>query len=167
MLIYIHPSLPSSWFTIISYLAINFLLMKSIRFLNEFFLLILFCLFVCFVLICFQSLLPLALLNDLRMEFYSEIIWNSDFKYCHFPYCSVSFITLASVVYITQILPKTSHLISVSLNLLYLCSDCPYSRYLQCSCSHSSSLFRDTFPERSTLTTLLMSPLNWLVCYYT
>lgn len=90
-------------------------------------------------------------------------IWNSDFKYCHFPYWSVSFIILASVVHITQILPNTSHLISVSLNLLYLCSDCSYSRYLQCSCSHSSSLFRDTFPERSTLTTLLMSPLTWLV----
>ena len=91
-------------------------------------------------------------------------IWNSDFNYCHFPYCSVSFIILASVVYITQILPNISHLISVSLNLLYLCSDCSFSRYLQCSCSHSSSLFRNTFPERSALTTLLMSPLTWLVC---
>ena len=87
-------------------------------------------------------------------------IWNSDSKYCHFPYCSLSFTILASVVYITQVLPNTSHLLSVSLNLLYLCSDCSYTSYLQCSCSHSSYLFRDTFPERSNLNTILMSHLT-------
>ena len=84
-------------------------------------------------------------------------IWKSDSMYCHFPYCSLSFTILASVVYITQVLP---HLLSVSLNLLYLCSDFSYTSYLQCSCSHSSYLFRDIFPERSTLNTILMSHLT-------